>query len=64
MRAIEDQRFAEPGLAAAVEKHDRNLVEAATRLQAAAGAAELPALLDALERAFDERAAAIGAALS
>jgi len=58
IRAIELERFAQPDAVAAVEAADRSLIEAALRTRSA-GADDLPAALTALERAFDQRQAAI-----
>jgi hypothetical protein len=58
IRAIEDDRFGEPELAEEIEAHDRALVEVANQGRSAE-AASLGALVEALERAFDARAAAI-----
>jgi hypothetical protein len=60
--AIEDQRFGEPELAAAVEACDRALVEAA-RPGRTTGPDGLEALVAALERAFDKRSSALAALL-
>jgi hypothetical protein len=58
IHAVEDERFGQPELVELVEACDRRLIEAA-RNGRTADAADLGALLDGLERAFDERAAAI-----
>jgi len=57
-RALEDDRFGQPDLAALVEARDRALVEAASRVRTT-GPEGLGAVLEALERTFDERARAI-----
>jgi hypothetical protein len=62
IRAIEDDRFAHPEYAAAAEEGDRKLIAAAKALPTV-GPAELPGVLDALERAFNERAEAIATRL-
>jgi hypothetical protein len=62
IRAIEVDRFAEPAAAAAVEEYDRKLVAAAEACKTV-DAGGLPACLDGLERAFDERGAGIEALL-
>jgi hypothetical protein len=62
IRAIEEDRFGEPELAAEVEAHDRELVEVANQGRSA-DAASIGAFLEALERAFDARSAAIAARL-
>jgi hypothetical protein len=62
IRAIEDDRFGTPELAELVEAADRKVVAATNRLQDV-GPEELDAALTALERAFEERAAAIAARL-
>lgn len=62
VHAIEDDRFAEPGLAAALEDYDRKLVAAAGASSTAAPD-ELSGMLAAIERAFDERASGIAARL-
>jgi len=62
IRAIEDDCFGEPEVAAEVETLDRALLEAADGGRSAE-AASLGALVEALERAFDARAAAIAARL-
>jgi hypothetical protein len=58
IHAIEDNRFAEPENAAALEEYDRKLIAASNAL-ANAGPGDLGPVLDALERAFDERAEGI-----
>jgi hypothetical protein len=62
IKALEDDRFAEPEMAAAIEARDRTLVEAAavSRTVAADG---LETCIGNLERAFDERATAVAALL-
>jgi hypothetical protein len=62
IRAIEDDRFARPAAVAAVEEYDRKLVAAADACKTV-DAGGLPACLDALEGAFNERAAGIEALL-
>ncbi len=62
IRAIEDDRFAEPDAAAAVEEYDRKLVALANS-STSTSAGTLGTLLDGLEGAFDERAAGIAALL-
>lgn len=62
IKAIEDDRFEQPDLVRLVEDVDRRLVEVANRGRTIEPAG-LPALLDDLARAFDERAAAIEAHL-
>jgi hypothetical protein len=62
VRALEDESFAQPELAAMVESYDHKLVDAANAV-VTAPADELPALLDSLEHVFDERGAAIGGRL-
>ena len=62
IHAIEDDRFAEPDMAGVIEAYDRKLVEAARGCTTTA-AEELTVLIETLERAFDERAAAIAAQL-
>lgn len=62
IRAIEDDRFGEPDLAALVESYDRKLIDAAkaatkTTIESLTGA------IESIERAFDERAAAIAEGL-
>jgi hypothetical protein len=59
VKALEDASFAQPELAALVESYDRKAVDAANAV-ATAPPEEVPAKLDALEHAFDERAAVIG----
>lgn len=61
IRAIENDRFGEPDMAALVEELDRKVIAAARALWDAV--ADELACIEALERAFDERAAAIAAAL-
>jgi hypothetical protein len=62
VHAIEDERFGQPALAELVEGYDRKLIEA-TAGCAAATAEAMPAVIAALEAAFDERAEAIADAL-
>jgi len=62
IKALEDARFAEPEAAAAVESCDRALVEVAGRARDV-DAAGLEAFVADLERAFDDRAAAVSARL-
>jgi hypothetical protein len=62
IRAIEDDCFGEPEVAEEVEAHDRVLVEAANRGRSTEPASP-EAFVEALERAFDTRAAAIAARL-
>ena len=62
IRAIEDDRFGEPDLAALLESYDRKLIDAAkaattTTIESLTGA------IESIERAFDERAAAIAEGL-
>lgn len=58
IKALEDERFGEPAVAAAIEAHDRTLVEAAVagRTVTADG---LDGFVGTLERAFDDRAVAV-----
>jgi hypothetical protein len=58
IKALEDDRFAEPAAAAAVEAVDRALVEAAARARTV-DAGGLTAFIDDLEHAFDGRVAAV-----
>jgi hypothetical protein len=62
VHAIEDDRFGADDFAAAIEDYDRKLVTAAGACPTVT-AAELSGLVDALERAFAERAAGIEARL-
>jgi hypothetical protein len=62
VKAIEDDRFAEPGLVELVEGCDRKLIAAASPGRET-GPAGVPALLEALESAFKERSKAIEARL-
>jgi hypothetical protein len=62
IRAIEDNRYAGDGFASALEAADRTLVETANQARTV-NADGLPAFIAALERAFDERAAAAVARL-
>ena len=62
IKAIEDERFGAPDKVRLVEEADRRLVEAANRGRTI-GPDALEALLEELERAFDERSAAIAAQL-
>jgi hypothetical protein len=62
MKALEDDRFGEPAVAAAIAAEDRKLVEAATRGRTVA-AGGVDGFIGDLERAFDERAAAVAAQL-
>lgn len=58
IKALEDGRFAEPAVAAAIEARDRKLVEAALAGRTATGGG-LEAFVETLERAFNDRAAAV-----
>jgi hypothetical protein len=62
IHAIEDDRFARPEYAAMLEDYDRKLVAASSGCSTVT-AGELAALLEGLERAFDERATAIASRL-
>jgi hypothetical protein len=62
VHAIEDDRFGGADFAAAIEDYDRKLVTVAGA-SATVTAAELSGLIDAIERAFAERAAGIEARL-
>lgn len=62
IKAIEDNRFAEPDKVRLVEDVDRRLIEVANRGRNIEPAG-LSALLEELERAFKERSAAIEAHL-
>jgi hypothetical protein len=62
VHAIEDDRFGADDFAAAIEDYDRKLVTAAAACPTVT-AAELGGLIDAIERAFAERAAGIEARL-
>jgi hypothetical protein len=62
VKAIEDDRFAQPELVELVEACDRKLVAAASPAPET-GPEGLPALVEALEGAFNERAEAIAAQL-
>jgi hypothetical protein len=55
IHAIEDDRFAQAEYAAAIEEYDRKLIAAASALPSA-GPGDLAAVVDGLERAFNERA--------
>jgi hypothetical protein len=59
VRALEEEDFAQPELAALVESYDHKLV-AAAKAAVTARLEDVPVLLDTLEHVFDERAAAIG----
>jgi hypothetical protein len=60
--AVEEERFGRPELAELVENADRALIGVANRGPSVT-AAELPAFLDDLKAAFDQRAAAIAGKL-
>jgi hypothetical protein len=62
VRAIEDNRFGADDFAVAIEDYDRKLVTVAGACPTVT-AAELGGLIDAIERAFAERAAGIEARL-
>jgi hypothetical protein len=62
IRAVEDDRFREADFATAVEDYDRKLVAAAEGCRTVT-AAGLNALIDAIEQAFNARAAGIEARL-
>lgn len=62
IKAVEDDRFAEPELVELVEACDRKLIAAASA-GPNTGPEGIPALLEALETAFKERSAAIEARL-
>jgi hypothetical protein len=62
VHALEDVRFDDPSLGALVESYDRKLVGAAAGLEKAT-IEDVPGLIDSIEHAFDERTAAITAAL-
>lgn len=59
VRALEDESFSQPELAAMVESYDHKVADAA-KAAATAPPEEVMAALGVLERFFDERAAAIG----
>jgi len=62
IKAIEDNRFAQPDRVKLVEDADRRLIEVANRGRTIEPAA-FPTLLEDLEHAFNERSAAIAASL-
>jgi hypothetical protein len=62
IKALEGDLFAEADTAAAIEAEDLKLVEAASRLKST-DAGGLDAVIGDLERAFDERAAAVSGRL-
>jgi hypothetical protein len=62
IKAIEDDRFAQPELVELVEACDRELIAAASPGRET-GPDGLPALVEALEKAFKDRSAAIAAQL-
>jgi hypothetical protein len=63
IRAIEDNRFAQPERVKLVEDVDRRLIEVANRGRTIEAAA-FSAFLEDLERAFNERSAAIATSLT
>jgi hypothetical protein len=62
IKAIEDVRFSGPALAELVEEQDRKLIAAASA-GPTTGPDGLAAFIEGLERAFEERAAAITSGL-